>query len=109
MAAKPDMVADMASLFILDLTYTADLTEVERYMDGHREFLRRNYDAGLFLASGRKEPRTGGIILTAGDRSTIEQIIETDPFQRHGVVSYAITEFFPTTTGPQLAAFRHEI
>lgn len=78
-------------------------------MDGHREFLRRNYDAGVFLASGRKEPRTGGIILATGDRAAIEEIIESDPFKYHGVTAYSITEFLPTTTGPQLEAFRHQL
>ncbi len=100
------MVASMARLFVLDLTYTADVAEIDRHMDGHREFLRGHYDAGRFLASGRKEPRTGGVILATGDRATIEKAIEADPFQVHGLVTYTVTEFLPTTTGPELAALR---
>jgi uncharacterized protein YciI len=95
----------VASLFVLDLTYVVDLPEVERHMDGHREFLQRNYDAGLFLASGRKQPRTGGVILATGDRATIEAAIEADPFKRHGIATYTVTEFLPTMTASPLGGF----
>jgi uncharacterized protein YciI len=103
---RGDTVWDVVNLFVLDLTYRADLAEIDRLMDAHRAFLRGNYEAGVFLASGRKEPRTGGVILAAGDRATIEKIVESDPFSVHGVAAYTITEFIPTTTGPELAAYR---
>ena len=96
----------MANLFVIDLTYVVDLSEVEPHMDDHREFLRNNYDAGLFLASGRKEPRTGGVILAAGDRDEIEDAIDADPFKRNGVAVYTITEFLPSMTAPALSRFQ---
>lgn len=93
----------MSHLFVLDLDYVADLGEVERHLAAHREFLARNYSGGTFLASGRKDPRTGGVILARGDRATIERIVTTDPFHRHGLARYAITEFVPTMTADVLA------
>jgi uncharacterized protein YciI len=46
----------MPSLCVIHLSYTVDLPEVEVHMDGHRDFLQRDYDERTFLISGRKEP-----------------------------------------------------
>ncbi|MBU3050581.1 GTP cyclohydrolase, partial [Chryseobacterium indologenes] len=60
-------------------------------------FLHKHYDSGQFIASGRKEPRTGGIIIAkAASKKEIEQIITEDPFYIHEVADYAITEFIPS-------------
>ncbi len=97
----------MASLLIIDLHYVADLSEVDRHTGGHMEFIKRNYEAGHFLLSGRKEPRTGGVIIARGNRADIEALVESDPFKRHGVAEYTITEFLPTTAAPELAVLKH--
>jgi uncharacterized protein YciI len=96
-------------MFVLDVSYLADLARIDALMEDHRAYLRRNYEAGIFLASGRKEPRTGGVIIATGDLAAIQELIKTDPFTRNGVATYAITEFLPTTTGPELAAFREQL
>lgn len=93
----------MAHLFVLDLSYTADLAEIDALMAAHRDFLAAHYASGAFLASGRKEPRTGGVILAQGERAAVEAIVAQDPFTVAGAVAYTITEFIPTTTAPELA------
>jgi uncharacterized protein YciI len=35
--------------------------------EGARRFLKKYYDAGNFLISGRQIPRTGGIIIAVGE------------------------------------------
>lgn len=96
----------MAHLFVIDLTYLVDLGKVEEHMQAHRDFLTERYASGMFLASGRKEPRTGGVILAQGQRSEINAAIAADPFSVHGVARYTVTEFIPTMTGNELAAFK---
>lgn len=93
----------MPHVFVIDLEYLTGLDEVDRHLADHREFLTRNYAAGTFLASGRKDPRTGGVILAKGDRATIKEVVATDPFYRHGVARYTITAFVPTMTADGLA------
>lgn len=93
----------MAHLFVLDLEYIAGLDLVEQHMDAHREYLAAHYADGTFLASGRKEPRTGGVILARGTRPEIEALTATDPFTIHGAATYTITEFIPTMTAGALA------
>jgi uncharacterized protein YciI len=97
----------LPNLCVIDLTYIVDLAEVEVHMEAHRAFLQRQYEAGMFLASGRKEPRTGGVILATGDRSALQCVLADDPFNRHGIASYTVTAFLPTMTSPELASFRH--
>ena len=93
-------------MFIISLTYTADLAQIEVHLEAHRQFLDRHYQRGTFLFSGRKEPRSGGIIIArAPSRAAIEALIKEDPFHRHGLADYAITEFIPTKTAPNLSAY----
>ena len=91
-------------MFIISLTYHKPLEEVDAHLNAHVEFLKSNYAKGFFLASGRKTPRTGGIILArAVNRAEIESIIACDPFAIHDVATYEITEFTPSMTSPDLA------
>ncbi|MHC0432122.1 YciI family protein [Streptomyces sp. O3] len=94
-------------MFVLELTYTAELADVEKHMEAHIAWLDEQYTAGVFLASGRKDPRDGGVILAAGeDRAWIEEIAAADPFTVAGVCAYRITEFIATKTAPELTAYR---
>ncbi|WP_099899366.1 YciI family protein [Streptomyces sp. TLI_171] len=97
-------------MFILELTYTAPLERIDALLPAHLAWLRQHYADGTFLASGRKVPRDGGIILAvAADRPAVEALAATDPFVPAAVATYRITEFVPTTTGPELAAHRETL
>ncbi|MYN08785.1 YciI family protein [Pseudoduganella aquatica] len=94
-------------MFIISLTYLKPAEEIDALLAAHREYLREQYDNGMFLMSGRMVPRTGGIIIaTADSRADIEAVIELDPFNEAGAASYAITEFVPTMTADILSAFQ---
>ncbi|KFF03945.1 YciI family protein [Chryseobacterium luteum] len=84
-------------MFIISLTYKTSLENVERFIPEHNDFLEKHYQSGNFIASGRKEPRTGGIILAdAISKKEVEEIIQEDPFYIHQVADYTITEFIPS-------------
>jgi len=81
-------------VFVIELVYTADLTQIDACMKSHMAYLRKHYAAGTFVMSGRKVPRDGGIILaTAPDRATIEAIANEDPFVTKGLATVRIIEF----------------
>lgn len=91
-------------MFVVLLNYIKPLSEVDRFVGEHREFLERHYASGHFLLSGRKEPRTGGVILAvAGTRAEVESIIRSDPFHRERIASYEIVEFIPSMSAERLA------
>jgi uncharacterized protein YciI len=87
-------------MFILSLTYIAPLEDADRHMEAHMAWVRTGYDNGMFLASGRKIPRTGGIILCTGERKAIEEFCAADPFTIHAIAEYEITEFAFKTVAP---------
>ncbi|MFF3749197.1 YciI family protein [Streptomyces sp. NPDC002018] len=96
-------------MFVLELTYTAPLDQVEALLDAHVEWLDTGYGSGVFLASGRKNPRDGGVILAVGDdRAGMERLTAADPFVTGGVCTYRITEFIATKTAPVLEAHRRQ-
>jgi uncharacterized protein YciI len=81
-------------MFVIELTYKAELSEIDAHMRPHMAFLKKYYASGTFLVSGRKIPRDGGIILAAGvTRERIEAIVREDPFHAHGLADFRIIEF----------------
>ena len=81
-------------MFIIELTYKADLAEIDAHMTAHVRFLKKYYASGHFLVSGRKIPRDGGIILAVGkSRQEIETIVKEDPFHAHGLADFRVIEF----------------
>ncbi|MET9433827.1 YciI family protein [Streptomyces sp. NPDC006551] len=97
-------------MFVLELTYTAPVERVDALMEAHIAWLDAQYAAGVFIASGRKNPRDGGVILATGaDRSEIEKIAAADPFSVEGVCAYRITEFYATKTSDALAPYRERL
>jgi uncharacterized protein YciI len=81
-------------MFVIELTYTAPLADIDARMRAHMAFLKKYYAAGIFLVSGRQVPRTGGIIIALGDsREQIEAIMAEDPFCQHGLAEVRVIEF----------------
>ncbi len=84
-------------MFIAILTYKKPLSEVDRFLVAHREYLAKHYAAGDFIASGPQTPRIGGVIMMKADnRETLNAIIVEDPFHINGIADYQIVEFTPT-------------
>lgn len=91
-------------MYLVCLTYLKPLSEVERFLEAHRAFLVAQYTAGVFLLSGPKDPRTGGIILAvemAPER--LQAILDEDPFRMNGVAAYEVQRFVPLMTAEALA------
>ena len=90
-------------MFIINLTYIVPLEELDRHMADHVKYLHKYYDKNIFVASGRKVPRTGGIILAlANTREEVEKIIKEDPFYKHELAEFDITEFLTSQYHPDL-------
>jgi uncharacterized protein YciI len=86
-------------MFVLLLTYTRPLDEVDALMREHMAWLREHYAAGRLVVSGRQIPRTGGVILARGDdRDEMERIAATDPFVAGGVATCEVIQFRPSQT-----------
>jgi uncharacterized protein YciI len=90
-------------MFIIDLNYIKALDELDAHMGSHVTFLRKYYKKNVFIASGRKVPRTGGIILAqASSREEVENIMAEDPFIIHHLAEFTTTEFLTSQVHPSL-------
>src|SRR5574338_375980 len=77
---RPRHALPSLAMFLIELSYIAPLSEIDAAMKDHVAFLEQGYAAGLFLISGRKVPRDGGIILALGpDRAQVEALMQRDP------------------------------
>lgn len=90
-------------MFIIDLTYIVPLEELDKHMEAHVKYLHKYYGQNIFIASGRKVPRTGGIILAmAKDEEALKKILMEDPFYKHRLADFSITEFLTSKYHPDL-------
>ncbi len=93
-------------MFIVELTYIAPIEAADAHMEPHMAWVKEGYDRGWFLASGRKNPRSGGVILASGERAALEAFLGSDPFAVHGIAEYRLTEMVVTRTAPGLEALQ---
>lgn len=90
-------------MFVINLNYIVPLEQLDAHMTDHVKFLRKYYKQNVFVASGRKVPRTGGIILAlAKSKDDVEKIIAEDPFYIHKLAEFTITEFLTSQYHPDL-------
>jgi len=93
-------------MFILSLTYKTPIEVVDQHLDAHVQWLKDGYASGMVLASGRKVPRSGGVIFVRGERAAVEAWARQDPFAIHGVADYTITEVSLTMAADGLDGLR---
>lgn len=78
-------------MYIVYLKYVRPLEEVEAVLDPHVAWLNKYFDAGVFITAGRKDPRTGGVLMVKDiDRERLNTILAEDPFQ--AVAEYEVTK-----------------
>ena len=88
-------------MFIVTLTYLKPVEEIDALMNEHVAWLKRHYEDGLFVASGRRVPRVGGVILArSGDEPALRAALAADPFAVHGAARFDVVEFAPSMTAP---------
>jgi uncharacterized protein YciI len=86
------------------LRFASNKSEAGRFMEGHKQWLQRGFDEGVFLVSGTIQPQLGGAILAHNaSLDELQQRVSEDPFVAEGVVSAEIIEVAPSKTDDRLA------
>ncbi|MGD8108467.1 YciI family protein [Pantoea sp. FN0302] len=68
-------------MYIINLSYHRPIEEVEALTEAHVDWLKRYFAAEVFIAAGRKDPRSGGVIMAKDiDRDRLDTILAEDPF-----------------------------
>jgi uncharacterized protein YciI len=90
-------------MFIIVTTYRAPDDEIGRHLAAHTEWFLANYESGLFLASGPRQPRTGAVILAAGeDRARLDAVLAQDPFAVAQLVESHVVQVTFSRAVPEL-------
>lgn len=91
------------TMCVVSLTYGDDLDAIDAAMSAHVDWLSDAYANGLLLASGRKQPRTGGIIIAIGSKTEVEALVARDPFVSGGLASADVIPFTASMAATPLA------
>ncbi|MFN7038869.1 MAG: YciI family protein [Alphaproteobacteria bacterium] len=84
-------------MFIISIIYKVEIEKIENFLEEHKNFLDEYFAKNIFVVSGRKTPRTGGIIIADNiSKTEINDIIKQDPFYINDLAEYEIIEFIPT-------------
>ncbi|CAK6481098.1 YciI family protein [Peribacillus castrilensis] len=93
-------------MFLVLVTYTKPLEEVDNSLEDHVMFLNKYYEQKKFVCSGRRNPRIGGVILANVNTSQeMEAIIQEDPFYFRKIAEYEVIEFLPTKFDEKFKVF----
>lgn len=87
-------------------TYQKSIEEIDRFLADHSAHLDKYYKEKKIIFSGRRNPRTGGIILfNVPEIDEALSIIEKDPFKINGIAEYELFDFIPTKYDDDFASF----
>ena len=87
----------MTTVYIVILIYIKPLDEIDAAIPAHVEWLKKGYAEGIFLVSGRRIPRNGGVILAKCESlASLEERLREDPFQRLKLTTVEIIPFEPS-------------
>jgi uncharacterized protein YciI len=87
-------------MYVVSLTYRVPQDIVDFHNDAHISWLQQAFDDGVFIAAGRKIPRTGGLLLSQADRATLDVALARDPFYVNGVADFEVIEFHAGRVAP---------
>ncbi len=90
-------------MFVVTLKFSENRAGAGALMDGHKAWIQRGFDRGLFLMAGSLQPNMGGGIIAHGaSRSELQAFVEEDPFVAEKVVAAEILEITPARLDERL-------
>jgi uncharacterized protein YciI len=91
-------------MFVVLLKFSINKAEAGRFMDGHKAWLKRGFDDGVFLLAGSLQPQLGGAILAHDTTlAALQARVNDDPFVAENVVTVEILEIAPSRADDRLA------
>jgi len=90
-------------MFIVLLGFSDNRDLADQLRDGHKAWLKRGFDDGVFLLAGRIQPGLGGGLLAHNiSLPDLQARVSEDPFVAENVVSAESLEIAPAMAGEQL-------
>ncbi|WP_438628540.1 YciI family protein [Microbulbifer sp.] len=90
-------------MFIVLLKFSNNRGLAGQFMDGHKDWLQRGFDDGVFLLAGSLQPNLGGSIVAHNTSlPDLQNKVNDDPFVAEGVVTAEILEMSPSRADERL-------
>jgi len=97
------MEPESKPLFVVLLKFAANQSQARQFMDGHKLWVKRGFDDGVFLLAGSLEPDLGGGLLAHNTSlPDLQRRVNEDPFVVEQVVSAEIVELSPAKADARL-------
>jgi uncharacterized protein YciI len=94
-------------MFIVLLKFSGNKNQAGQFMEGHKEWIKRGFDDGVFLLVGSLQPNLGGgIVAHNTSLSDLQSRVNDDPFVAENVVNAEILEIAPSRTEQRLEFLR---
>ena len=91
-------------MFLVLLKFSANKGQAGQFMDGHKAWIQRGFDDGVFLLVGSLQPNSGGgIVAHNTSLPELENRVKDDPFVAENVVDAEILEVAPARADERLA------
>ena len=83
-------------MHIVFLKFSTNKSQASQFLEGHKAWLKRGFDDGVFLLAGSLEPGLGGGILAHNTSlADLHVRVNDDPFVAQDVVKAEIFELDP--------------
>jgi uncharacterized protein YciI len=90
-------------MFVVLLKFSGNKTQADQFMEGHRQWIKRGFDDGVFLLAGTLQPNLGGSIVAHNTSlPALESRVNDDPFVAEDVVRAEILEVAPSRVDERL-------
>jgi len=90
-------------MFVVLLKFSDNKDRAGQYMDGHKEWIKRGFDDGVFLLAGSLQPNSGGgIVAHNTSLAELQSRVNDDPFVAENVVSAEVLEITPSKAEERL-------
>lgn len=90
-------------MFIVLLKFSGNKSQASQFMEGHKEWIKRGFDDGVFVLVGSLQPNLGGgIVAYNTSLSALQARVNGDPFVVENVVSTEILEITPSKADERL-------
>lgn len=94
-------------MFVVTLKFSDNKGQAGQFMEGHKEWIKRGFDDGVFLLVGSLQPNLGGGIVAHNTLlSDLQSRVNEDPFVAENVVRAEIFEIAPSRVDKRLEFLR---
>jgi uncharacterized protein YciI len=98
-----DLRGGLDQMFVVLLRFSGDRNRAGQFLEGHKQWIKRGFDDGIFLMAGSLQSNLGGgIVAHNTSLSELQTRMNDDPFVAEGIVSAEVLELTPSRADERL-------